>query len=671
MLLTGLAILCFAVAIIILGIAALVVPESKNATVAIKRCETEQCRDFVHWVGLEMGSNPCEDFASFVCSNFRKLLDIDIGFVYELAVRNARHHERLLEGGRDTFDITKAAAMFKSCSVRTEDEAQASRKFHDFMTEQKLFWPDVTRHNASGLKVATILVDLAVNWILPLWFNVVLIPASGAIPRFIYVTPSYFGKVWYPLHNYTLVGMVSYKIYWELFISSLLPKYRVNVSSRTVNEIRDTHGYILERLFISASRSHPEPIHFKLKHVQDNYKHMVAEDWVDALQNAFRAKPSINSDDHIYFTDKYLLNITNNFLEMYSEETLLAQISWWTIQIIGSVVSKAVTTRLLGEGARDRLRLLCTFEVESVYALLLAATDVTSKFTPEDRTYIDSFLNGIVRATIKKIRSAAWIEINTKKALVLKLQKLTTTIWPSQSYLTEDGLRKAYEAFPEAETTFFDFWISGRRALRSLLDSGKHREAYTFPKRVGHALLQYNYVANDVSVYLASLSAPFYYPRATKTMSYSGIGSLYAKELVRSLDPYATCFDSVINKLAESNTLNEYISKVSCPSPVPPTNLCPPNSSEGIFPHVPALEVLYSAYLEDVNHTQELGMWKMEKFSPEQIFFIGTCFSSCHGGQTEDLESCNSAMRNFAPFSQAFNCSEGSYMNPPKKCTFF
>lgn len=672
MLLTGFAIFSLAVVIIIIGIAALALPKNRNGTSTVKLCETETCRDFVHWVGLELDGHPCEDFAAFVCSDFKKLLAINISVADDVAVRSALYHGRLLESGKDTFDITKPAAMFKSCLVRTEeDDRRVSRTLHDLMREQNLFWPEAPRSNISGLKVAKIIVDLAVNWVLPLWFNIVLIPANGTMPRFIYVSPSNLGKVWYPLHTYTLGEIVSYKSYWEFFIRSLPPEYRVDVSAQTINKMRDTHGYILQRLFISASRSHPEPVHFKLKDLSGAYKYIVPTDWVDALQAALRAAPSINSDDRIFFTDQYLLNMTNDFFQRYPEETLLAQLSWWAVQIIGSIVSKVAINQLLSGVAEEHLGLLCSFEVETVYALLLAATDVASKFTRENRTYIDTFFDGIVKSAMNKIRTASWIERNSKKAFLSKLQKMTTSVWPSETYLTEHGLHQVYKEFPKEQQTFIDFWITSRRALHSLRDSGEHREAYTFPKSIDANLLRYNYVSNDVSLYLASLSAPFYYPGATKTMMYSGIGALYANELVRSIDPYGACFDSIIDEETESNTMNEYISKVSCPSSLPPGKLCPPNSAKGIFPQVPALEILYSAFLKDLNNTEELGMWKMEKFSTEQIFFIGTCFSLCHGGRLKNLEACNRAMRNFAPFSQAFNCPLGSHMNPPKKCTFF
>lgn len=60
-----------------------------------------------------------------------------------------------------------------------------------------------------------------------------------------------------------------------------------------------------------------------------------------------------------------------------------------------------------------------------------------------------------------------------------------------------------------------------------------------------------------------------------------------------------------------------------------------------------------------------LNHHSLRKYTVEQMFFIGYCFSHC-GAEGERL--CNVPLKNSDAFAAAFKCAPGSPMNPLVKC---
>ncbi|KAH8026272.1 hypothetical protein HPB51_017810 [Rhipicephalus microplus] len=72
---------------------------------------------------------------------------------------------------------------------------------------------------------------------------------------------------------------------------------------------------------------------------------------------------------------------------------------------------------------------------------------------------------------------------------------------------------------------------------------------------------------------------------------------------------------------------------------------------------------------QSVRGTEQPRLKGMEQFTGEQVFFMTMCLSLCQeDGPLRSSPPCNAAVRNFAPFATAFNCSRRSAMNPAKKC---
>ncbi|XP_077497757.1 uncharacterized protein LOC144108384 [Amblyomma americanum] len=60
----------------------------------------------------------------------------------------------------------------------------------------------------------------------------------------------------------------------------------------------------------------------------------------------------------------------------------------------------------------------------------------------------------------------------------------------------------------------------------------------------------------------------------------------------------------------------------------------------------------------------------LEEVSEEMLFFVSACAGMCAKNDPEASYRCNLAARNSRLFAQAFDCAEGSYMNPSERCSY-
>lgn len=188
-----------------------------------------------------------------------------------------------------------------------------------------------------------------------------------------------------------------------------------------------------------------------------------------------------------------------------------------------------------------------------------------------------------------------------------------------------------------------------------------------WPHNYNCRYLRYDYLLNEVPIAIGALAEPLYYHNATASIVYGGLGSAFATELVRAFDDEGIQFDDLGSRSDwwSMKSLIQYRKKQNCIL-----------SGESVFPQVPALEVTYKAYKEvlarDPSSNGNLALAPVQEYTGEQIFFLTFCHVQCRLERgTRSSEFCNKAVKNFPPFAEAFLCSEGSNMNPVRKCPFF
>ncbi|KAH9380276.1 hypothetical protein HPB48_022995 [Haemaphysalis longicornis] len=98
------------------------------------------------------------------------------------------------------------------------------------------------------------------------------------------------------------------------------------------------------------------------------------------------------------------------------------------------------------------------------------------------------------------------------------------------------------------------------------------------------------------------------------------------------------------------------------------------NRSSLALPEIPAIQVAHAAFLQALANESQPAKRLMEGYTEEQVFFIVACFTLCQVERNAEGSyggDCNRAVKNFAPFAEAFACRDGSSMKPTNRCLYF
>ncbi|EEC11290.1 endothelin-converting enzyme, putative [Ixodes scapularis] len=633
-------------------------------------CDTEDCLDYAYRINqmLNRNLNPCKNFSAFVCSSWAENnQNIAAGSVTDgviqkwlkeiiSALQSDDFNASVMEAGK------KAKAEFVSCMNRThEDQREVLSSLRNFMTQRGLSWPDKSPANISALHV---LIDLDVNWLVPFWFRVHILPTYDSRPRAIQISPSALTHIWHLQHRSVAdYSVTAYTIYWSFVFSLLAPE-----KDASLYAFQAKHDFQLQEQVVSELQREPitwEPYVTSIKALP-RY-----QDWLTGLKKVFETAVPLHADVTVYITDKRHFDRMSGILERFSNDQLIAHISWWFAQFGGII---AISEALVGfygsraEAAQKRVD-LCARGVESVYYPLLTSTFARKYIGRETTRSVNNLLGKIEEASIARVSSSKWIEEDVRRNIISKIKNVVTEVWLEKG-LSSESVTEMYKEFPNKANSFLDFWIKTRIAMRRYLSRTRYRLS-SFSKLDSHRLFEYNYYLNSILMHLTILTPPLYYLKGTKSMLYGGLGFWYSDLLVRSFDPHGVCIDAhdlLANASQSSHTERTYVEKAFCGSLRKSKACPPPDIKNSVFPHLPALDITYAAYEKAVAVQKDFRLKLLEQYSPEQVFFITVCHNTC---QTDIQERCNQFMKNFQPFADAFNCPLGSEMNPAKKCDFF
>ncbi|XP_075721631.1 endothelin-converting enzyme 1-like [Rhipicephalus microplus] len=264
---------------------------------------------------------------------------------------------------------------------------------------------------------------------------------------------------------------------------------------------------------------------------------------------------------------------------------------------------------------------------------------------------------------IEKILASTWLDSNTSRVAVRKLENVRTILWPAEKFLEPMKLEKTYESFPESAASFIEYWIETRRRQRALFGTDAAAEELLISSSKALPYARYTHVLNQLSMPLGALALPLYCPEGTKGMLHGGLLYLYAQALVGALDSDGVRVDP------QGNIGPSWLGETSRKAFEQRTFGCLPNSGN-IFPEIPAMEVAYASFKRQ---HQRNDSQLSEELTEEKVFFITACMITCAMTPADNVYGgdCNKAVMNFAPFAEAFQCAPGSNMNPERKCTFF
>ncbi|XP_049522466.1 uncharacterized protein LOC119448809 [Dermacentor silvarum] len=181
-------------------------------------------------------------------------------------------------------------------------------------------------------------------------------------------------------------------------------------------------------------------------------------------------------------------------------------------------------------------------------------------------------------------------------------------------------------------------------------------------------LAHYDYWWNSVFFQMGAFAEPIFYPDASMSANYGGLGFLVAKNLFKAFDfKRGTRLDAkrLFRDWMSQSSRRSYEHKTACAG-----------GDDEVLAHVAALEIAFAAFFdstaaerrrsEEGQPERHLLPGQSETLSPEMLFFLVYCRALCGSPL-----GCGEVLKRVKRFGHAFRCREDSPMASMPSCTFF
>ncbi|XP_075554863.1 endothelin-converting enzyme 1-like [Dermacentor variabilis] len=614
-------------------------------------CDSYDCRKHAFHVAnhLDPRGRPCDDFAGYVCPAWAPVGDASVSVLQDVAYA---YSSRLVLRSPEELRVEEARgalAMIHSCVNRSrEDSRESLRALRQFLKVEAASTSDPLEK----------LIDLAVNWNLPILFNVALLPTKegSGRERLIYIFPSELLEMLFALQK-ALVTHGLFDQAWEN-----LPRITGVRYKRRKDEILDVLLSVLADLLNATDVSLEDPV---FTSVEDLPALNSSEGWLSSFRQAFNVTPAITEVDQVVVTHRSMLNALVQAFDSW-KDILTDALQWLVSEYACFLACTELVLALPNlRGAPAAHTTICATEVEATHGLLLDA-DSAKRLGGKDRENIRRRFDVIKRLVVAKINSTTLLTAEAKLSALEHVGSVGFRFAGAEYGLlgfTEQeqrALTKYYEGSPQFGDVFFRNWMSAREFIRTRDPAVRYQLPAFMRRTLGSTLVYYDPPTHAVVVSAASLAAPLYYRGGTEAMALGGLGFLIAGQLIRSLAHGVDVRSA--NTSASPLFYQELRRRRHC-------------DSDGWaklpswFPGAAALDSLVESLQLGVGGVPIKGL---EHLTQRQVFFLTACHVTCrHDGATMYSRQCNGAVKSSVSFAGSFHCTNGSKMNSGAKCILF
>ncbi|KAH7966612.1 hypothetical protein HPB49_018008 [Dermacentor silvarum] len=623
-------------------------------------CSISGCLDHANIIGLSdindglHKSSPCEDFGHFICSawtarhereNVKRritqnvLTDAAVDYIVSLEKWIDQQH---------AFAISKRPErMMDVCLMnRPSDDTIVLDQLLDFMNHSGFGFPaeNVTESDYSqSLKALT---ELAYNWALPLWFYVDLVLTDTAPGRTISLRTAAFGDMYDIIHE----ALMEYEDVYSWYIDTIVEiVYRGSIGL-SFHEFTRGSKILQKDVFKNLSwvirSNNRAPILLQVKSLPYFVGKTTVEHWLEAFGPLWSVDTAISQEDVVYFPDRDLLVVMNALFKGYTARDIYLHVHWWFVQILGVVASNHLFESLRKDPERGEFtqKLMCSVHVTLNYNAIFSI-EKRAQFDPSARIDIMTRLENVRAVALNKISSTLGARFG------LLLEQVKPIVWLPDPYASEDWLLRLYG--PETnnnattdEDNFVERWLSRATSYQQSSTFLAERSTDASLFRTDSSVLSSHHVlSKTISLSLALLEAPFYYPNATSAIFYGGLGFVYATELVRLINSLSVLLEGRDSIVPSKTAFSQSYAWL-------PYSCREKDIRE--IPRIVALELAYAAYRDFRMDTEDVRLSNAKAYSPEQVFFATVCYLMCD--RDWGAGTCTATLSAFPQFTTAFSC---------------
>lgn len=621
-------------------------------------CGTEDCREQAARLAsrIDASREPCDDLYAYTCgaagvdtARKRWLLT-----PYLESVKGMIHRGLVPADRNSSSAAYKAYSAFNACLSRPTGVGVV-QPFVEFMSARKIPWPRSPPEDADPLDV---LVDLAVNWRVPLLFDVRVVytnldnPLVVAIDAMGYVTLlrmeqlSACGESGGGEYDELLRSVAGY-LRQDALLSDeeclVLRLDETSVRSNVTSAVRIEEEEEEDDVFVASlndSLSSSE----------------IGQTWLTLLQRHLgsdvQLSPATKLQAH---SERHFYEIVA-LLETMPRERLLNVIGWTFAYSYLWIVNPDLDHFRPGKEC-DVFdgQAACFLTVQESFGTVLVAPQFLGYFQQADRQRLFTVLDATTQLLARAVRTSRSLADATKRWVVEKiLGRTKRRLWPPEPFFHTKLLDELYEGFPATTTSFYESWFESRRAVRRMLKNSYYSRLMTGSVRWHAEEVRYSYAGSLLQVGLSALFPPSYYRHDTGALAYSGLGFQLARALVRAVDQRGRAIDAT----AVAEEVWTQVEKCRLDS-------ANTSRERDAVARLFALEVALAALRENAQDHRLDMLEGLEHWTGLQTFYVNFCANFCDHPRGAEL--CNVAM-NASEFGDAFECPGAPSPSIDRRC---
>ncbi|XP_037579733.1 endothelin-converting enzyme 1 [Dermacentor silvarum] len=648
-------------------------------------CITDDCLLHARLLmqAVEPSINACDDFRAHVCSKWspqkqhQRFKDFDGSAMEDMVYSWFSSMSQTLQKGSQVFRVgKKPLAMLESCMSNSSMYGSEIRLLQTFMTDYlELSWPKPPGDNVDALRM---LITLAYFFQAPFWFTVRPSMArrrAGEGRWSIVLTPAPLIDQYF--RQYRVVkgsGPSAYVKYWMDFYGAFSSDSAVASEERAI-QAEQLEGKILKALSDAVAALPKHAAVLPIGQLETYTPTVSSSRWLMHLQSTVydmqsTVEVSLTKRDVALITDRAFFVTVGEIFKNYTNKQILEYLGWQFVQHYAPVADSRFLISMYGDNntATSLRTAFCSYHVEVPYKALILSLHFRSQITESVRQIIDAGYERLVSTAVRLINESSWLDSESSAVAAEKLTSATLRLWPPAAFMESENLARTFSPFPHTERAFGVYWLASILNMVNLNRTPEYEEVLDMPLNYALPYFDYDYVENAVGVAIGAVNIPLLYSRGTKAMFYGGFGFSAALQLAKALDKEGIQWHPEgrpVKSILSASSQEAFQDRYSCLTRATA-------GSETLFPEIPALEIAYAAFLDDVGDP-ESATHISKKLNELKVFFMTICHMTCtRSGIIEPFSAdCNKLARHSSAFAKAFRCPVGSKMNPRNKCTFF
>ncbi|XP_075728105.1 uncharacterized protein LOC142769093 [Rhipicephalus microplus] len=530
------------------------------------------------------------------------------------------------------------------------------------MHDRGVIWPyrDASLRNITLFSVFDIVLDLAVNWRISLWFDVIVSQtvSHDAGPT---VVIGELGDL-IALRSEQL-AMFDDTTYDDALreMSLYLTSSKVSLDDASVKQLRQDEAAfrkILLPSFEDDDSGDVSDILLSLGNITRVFgKVLSVIEWSSLLdKHLSNATGNVSSTTNILFLNKERLGRLGRLLGSLPATRVMDVVGWtfsyayaWMVNASFDFPAQATTA------GRLKINVLCFVASQESFGIVQAAPIFRNAFNDHEKEKVTNVLQKISDALVELVLASSAISNFTKREAVSKLETLVwkNWLWPLDPYLQADSaIDTLYANFSNKPGNVFESWMLSRKALRAALATPHYERLMTSRYRWQSGGMLYLYSLNELRFTLSALFPPSYVRQGSSAMTFAGLGFKVARQMARSLDMHGRTLDNTGRTIPWWKLENP--KQQQCRFDVAQSDTERSLLIDQFAVHVALEAMRASSALKPSKSPTRLKL--LEWLSDEQTFYVSYCSHYC--SEPRGQLACNLAM-NTSEFDSAFSCSRG------------